>query len=111
MAISFTAEIVPLRVDAHGVVLVGGTRVTLETVIAAFLEGATAETLVQQYPSLDLADVYHILGHYLRQPAEIDEYLRQRRTAAEAVRRQNEARFDPAGIRDRLLSRRNGNRH
>ncbi|MEX0702764.1 MAG: DUF433 domain-containing protein [Planctomycetales bacterium] len=109
MTISFSADTVPLRVDAQGVVRVGGTRVTLDTVLAAFVEGAAAEEIVQQYPSLDLADVYQVIGHYLRHAAEIDEYLRQRRDAAETIRRQNEAKFDPEGIRDRLLARRNGN--
>jgi hypothetical protein len=36
----------------------------------------------------------------------VEAYLRQRRRQAAAVRRQNEARFDPHGIRDRLLARR-----
>jgi hypothetical protein len=34
---------VPLEVDADGVVRVGGTRVTLDTIVDAFREGATAE--------------------------------------------------------------------
>ncbi len=34
---------IPLETDADGVVRVGGTRVTLDTVVAAFKEGATAE--------------------------------------------------------------------
>jgi len=87
-------------------VRVGETRVTLDTVIAAFEEGATAEEIVYQYPSLDLADVYAVLSYYLQQRDEVEAYLRQRRRQAAAVRRQNEARFDPHGIRDRLLARR-----
>ncbi|MEX0718476.1 MAG: DUF433 domain-containing protein [Planctomycetaceae bacterium] len=110
MAISFPADTVPLHADSQGVVRVGATRVTLDTVVSAFLEGASAEEIVQQYPSLDLADVYQVIAHYLRHTAEIDEHLRQRRDVAEAVRRENEARFDPQGIRDRLLARRNADR-
>lgn len=41
--------------DADGVVRVAGTRVTLDTVVAAFEEGATAEEIAQQYPSLAFA--------------------------------------------------------
>jgi uncharacterized protein (DUF433 family) len=33
------------------------TRVTLETIIAAFNEGATTEEIALQYPSVPLADV------------------------------------------------------
>jgi uncharacterized protein (DUF433 family) len=43
-----------LTVD--GVVRVGGTHMTLDTVVAVFEEGATAEEIVKQYPSLRLAD-------------------------------------------------------
>src|SRR5437870_11279514 len=106
MVLAPTTEVIPLAVDAHGVLRVGNTRVTLDTVIAAFADGATAEEIVQQYPSLYLADVYSVIGYYLRHPSEIDAYLQQRRAQADAVRRQNEARFDPHGVRDRLLARR-----
>jgi uncharacterized protein (DUF433 family) len=95
-----------LRTDQDGVIRVGGTRVTLDTVVATFKEGATAEEIVQQYPSLQLADVYFVLGYYLRQREEVEGYLQQRQAQAEQIRRQNEQRFDPSGVRDRLLARR-----
>ena len=106
MISSFPTESVPLKVDAEGFVRIGKTRVTLDTVIAAFSGGASAEEIVLQYPSLNLADVYQVIGYYLRRPSEVQAYLQQRKLAAETVRRRNEARFDPQGIRDRLLSRR-----
>ena len=106
MNLSSATEIIPLAEDAEGIVRVGNTRVTLETVIAAFSEGATAEEIVQRYPSLHLADVYQVIGFYLRRPSDVDAYLQRRRDQVEGVRRQNEARFDPEGVRDRLLARR-----
>ena len=99
---------VPLAADANGVVRVGRTRVTLDTVIGAFLDGATAEEITYQYPSLHLADVYAVIAYYLRRPSEVDAYLQRRKLQAESVRKQNEARFDPHGVRDRLLARREG---
>ncbi len=105
MALSFATEAIPLAADADGVVRVGKTRVTLDTVITAFTDGATAEEIVQQYPSLNLADVYQVIGYYLRRPSEVEAYLQQRKAQAGTVRRQNEARFDPQGVRDRLLVR------
>ena len=99
---------IPLETDADGVVRVGGTRVTLDTVVAAFREGATAEEIVYQYPSLTLADVYSVIGYYLQRRSEVEAYLRRRQRQAEEAREQNEARFDPHGIRDRLLARRAG---
>jgi uncharacterized protein (DUF433 family) len=106
MTLAPTTEVIPLTVDAHGVLRVGNTRVTLETVLAAFADGATAEEIVQQYSSLHLADVYSVIGYYLRHTSEIDAYLQQRREQREVVRQQNETRFDPHGVRERLLARR-----
>ena len=106
MSSSPVTEIIPLRTDSAGVTRIGATRVTLDTVVAAFCDGATAEEIVQQYPSLNLADVYHVIGYYLRRTSEVEAYLQARKVDAEALRRQNEARFDPQGIRARLLARR-----
>jgi uncharacterized protein (DUF433 family) len=106
MSPSSVTEIMPLRTDSAGVIRVGETRVTLDTVVGAFCDGATAEEIVQQYPSLNLADVYHVIGYYLRRTTEVEAYLQTRRVDAEALRKQNEARFDPQGIRARLLNRR-----
>lgn len=100
------AEPVPLSLDTHGVLHVGLSRVTLDVVVDAFREGATAEEIAHQYPTLELADVYAVISYYLRHQGEAKAYLSRRRDKAATVRRQNEARVDPAGIRDRLLARR-----
>ncbi len=97
---------IPVRTDQDGVLRVGETRVTLDTLVAAFNEGATPEEIVHQYPSLELADVYAVIGYYLRSKEDVDSYLQQRQTEASRVRSENEARFDPHGVRDRLLARR-----
>lgn len=99
-------EIIPLETDADGVIRVGGTRVTLDTLVAAFNEGATPEEIAQQYPSLDLGDIYAVIGYYLHQRVEVEAYLDRRREQAASVRKENESRFDPRGLRERLLARR-----
>lgn len=96
----------PLETDADGVVRVAGTRVRLDTVVVAFREGATAEEIVYRYPSLRLQDVYAVFSYYLWHRHEVETYLREREQEARETRDQNEARFDTAGIRDRLLARR-----
>jgi uncharacterized protein (DUF433 family) len=106
MTLSLEAIRVPLIADPDGVVRVAGTRVTLDTVVAAWREGATAEEIVQQYPTLGLADVYSAIGYYLSRQAEVNEYLSQRGQQADVVRRENEARFSPQGVRERLMARR-----
>ncbi len=108
MVLQTTTRIVPRHVDADGVIRVGGTRVTLDTIVAAFEQGATAEEIAQQYPPLNLADVYAVIGYYLQRQSEMQEYLGKRRERAILVRGQNEARFDPRGVRERLLARRAG---
>lgn len=104
LAIEQTQQ-VPLAADKDGIIRVAGTRVTLDTVVEAFNDGATAEEIVQQYPSLCLADVYSVLGYLLRHQAEVAAYLDQRAVQRQTVRRQNERRFDPEGLRARLLAR------
>jgi len=108
MAISLATEVISLVTDPDGVIRVGNTRVTLDTLVGAFSDGATAEEIVQQYPSLKLADVYQVIGYYLRRPREVEAYLQQRKTQGAAIRRQNETRFDPQGVRSRLLARGSG---
>jgi uncharacterized protein (DUF433 family) len=105
MTLAIVTEPTPLKLNEDGVVLVGNTRVTLDTVIAAFLEGATAEEIVEQYPSLQLADVYSVIAYYLRRKTEVDAYLKIRQERAAQVRQENERRFNPIGIRDRLMAR------
>ena len=63
MAEALTTEPIPLVSGPDGVMRVRGTRVTLETVLAAFSEGATAEEIAQRYPSIPLADVYQVIGY------------------------------------------------
>jgi uncharacterized protein (DUF433 family) len=101
-----TTERVPIQTDGDGVIRVGGTRVTLDTVVAAFDAGATAEEIVQQYPSLDLADVYSVIAYYLRHRSDVQMYVTERQRQAAQVRDENAHRFDPSGVRDRLLARR-----
>jgi uncharacterized protein (DUF433 family) len=85
---------------------VGNTRVTLDTVIGAFKNGDTAEQIAQNYPVLDLVDIYAVIAFYLYQPEAVDTYLAEQMEEGQQRRVQMEARFDPQGIRERLLARR-----
>lgn len=108
MAFPAAMEAVPLRQDDEGIVRVGGTRVTLDSVVWAFRQGATAEEIAGRYPTLHLADVYGVIAYYLHQTELVDAYLRDRQAGAAATRAVVEARDDPTGIRARLLARRRG---
>jgi len=106
MSLLIESAPVPLDMGMDGVVRVGNTRVTLDTVIDAFKDGATAEEIVWQYPTLSLADVYAVIGYYLQRQSEVESYLAQRQQIANQIRKKNEARFNQHGIRERLLTRR-----
>jgi uncharacterized protein (DUF433 family) len=108
MGLTIMHEPPPLQETEDGVVRVGGTRVTLDTLVAAFHQGATAEEIVEQYPSLHLADAYAVIAYYLHHRAEVEAYLAKRGEDARRFRHENEARFSPTGIRARLLARRSG---
>ena len=105
MELAIESEIAPLKTDADGVVRVGETRVTLDTIVAVFQQGATPEEISDRYPSLKLADIYATIAFYLNHQQEVEAYLQQRQQQAEEVRQMNRARFDPQGLRDRLLAR------
>jgi hypothetical protein len=71
----------------------------------AFTERATAEETGLHYPSLQLADTHAVIACYLRHRPAVEAHLGHRAPQAEQVRSHNEARFDPRGVRDRLLPR------
>ena len=107
MAFNVQTEAPPLAEDASGALRIGSSRVLLELVVRAFQDGATPETIVQRYSTLELADVYAVLAYYLRHPNEVEEYLAQREQKAEQVRQRIESQQgDLSEIRARLLTRR-----
>lgn len=102
------AETPPLSADASGVFRVGHSRVTLDTVVGAFRDGATAEEIAEQYPAVSLGQVYAVIAYYLAHTAAVDDYLREREQRAAEVRQANERLFNPTGIRERLMARQAG---
>jgi len=106
MSLVIEAPPVPLRTDEHGVMLVGKTRIPLDTVVYAFNQGATPEEIVMSYTSLELGDVYAVVNYYLHNRVDVDAYLSQREADATRIRAENEKRFPQVGIRARLLARR-----
>ncbi len=105
MSLVIATDPVPLKTDECGVIRVGGTRVTLDTIVIAYLQGSTAEEIAEQYPAVTLPDIHAVISFYLRRRAEVETYLQKRKHESEAIRRENEARFPQDGIRERLLAR------
>lgn len=105
MSAAVAPEPIPLSRDADQVIRVGGTRVTLETIVDVFNTGATPEEIAQDFPVLQLDDVYAVITYYLRHRTEVEAYLEKRRVLAEKVREQVQARFPQNGLRARLMAR------
>src|SRR4029453_5347834 len=66
-----------VRVHEQGVYRVGTTRVMLDSVVAAFRQRHSAETIRQQYPAMTLEEMYGSITYYLAHAAEVDAYLQQ----------------------------------
>jgi len=96
-------EAPPLNEDASGALRVGGSRVLLEIVVRAFRDGATPETIVQRYSTLELPDVYAVLAYYLRHSNEVEEYLAKREQKAEQVRQRIKRAVNEHCIRLRFI--------
>ncbi len=96
----------PLRLDASDVLRVGPTRVPLDTVISAFNSGCTPEAILEDFPTLNLPDIYAVITYYLQHRELIDAYLEERQKHAEEVRREIETMWPTEGLKERLLARR-----
>ena len=108
MSLVIEQEAPPLRADETGAIRVGTTRVLLETVIQAFQDGASPESIVQRYSTLSLSDVYNTIGYYLRHQDTVEAYLNQREELAQFVQeRLSSIQPDLSLIRQRLLSQQN----
>jgi uncharacterized protein (DUF433 family)/flavin-binding protein dodecin len=99
-----------LRLDEGGTARVGGTRVTLDSVVAAYRQGESAEGIAARFPSLGLDAVYSVLAWCLRHRPWVDAYLARREEEASRLRARAEraAASAPAGLKERLLARRGG---
>jgi uncharacterized protein (DUF433 family) len=106
MTTTLTTFEVPLHLDAQGTIRVGRSRVTLDTVIAAYHQGTSPEKIVRQYPAVTLAEVYGAIAYYLQHQTEMDAYLQARLAAAAPLREELEGRSNPVGLREQLAARR-----
>lgn len=65
---------------------ISGSRVSLDSVVYAFLGGQTPESIAQSFPVLRLEQVYGAVAYYLAHRDEVDAYLERSREDFEAQR-------------------------
>ncbi|MBC7968372.1 MAG: DUF433 domain-containing protein [Fuerstia sp.] len=71
----------------EGVWKVYGSRVSLDSVLAAYLSGLSPEGIQEAFPSLSLEAIHGCLAFYLRNRSDLDAYLQRERDNFEAQRR------------------------
>ena len=74
----------------NGGYYVDGTRVSLDSVVYAFLRGESSEGIAESFPALSLEQVYGAVAFYLAHRALIDGYLQEGR--AEFAQLRDDAR-------------------
>ena len=83
-----------------------GSRVTLDSLVHQFKNGATAEQIQEDFPSLALSDIYSIIAYYLQKSNEVADYLREQAHAVKELRNELESSFETKDLRERLRQRR-----
>jgi uncharacterized protein (DUF433 family) len=73
-----TKQYVERREQGYWIV---GTRISLDSVIYAFLNGQSPESIVQDFPLLQLEQVYGCITFYLANREFVEQYLQQGETA------------------------------
>lgn len=98
----------PVRMDSFGVLRVGRTRISLDSVVYDFKRGADAAEIQQDFDTLSLAEVHAAIAYYLHNTEEVDAYLIRQEQEYERKREQNLREFPPRVTRKMLLARKNG---
>jgi uncharacterized protein (DUF433 family) len=108
MIVVSSSEII-LTETQGGVLRIGSSRVSLDSLIMAFNQGSAPEQIVYDFDTLTLPDVYAAISYYLQHREEVDSYLAKRTEKNEKLRESNDARFGHKGLRQKLLARRSDN--
>ena len=78
---------------------------TLDSIVHEFIQGATAEQIQDDFPSLSLREIYGAISYYLEHENRVSEYLRQREAEAQKVRSEIENRPRADALRRRVRER------
>ncbi|MEM9557945.1 MAG: DUF433 domain-containing protein [Acidobacteriota bacterium] len=73
--------------DSTGTLRIAGTRISLDSIVYAFRDGQTLESIAQSFPMLELEQIYGGIAYYLAHKDAVDEYVRQGERAYEALLR------------------------
>jgi uncharacterized protein (DUF433 family) len=94
-----------VRTDEYDVMRVGDTRVTLDGVVYSWEDGASPETICQEYPSLSLEQVYGAIAWYLANRDAVSAYLKQQQRRFDELKAAADANPSPVMQRLRAAKR------
>jgi uncharacterized protein (DUF433 family) len=66
-----------------------GVRVSLDSVVYAFLKGESPEGIADSFPALKLEQIFGALAFYLANRESVDQYLHEGRREFEVLRKQS----------------------
>ena len=88
----------------EGLYYVMRTRISLDSIVYAFREGCSPETIGEDFEGLTLAHVYGAIAFYLDHQTDIEDYLLRRKAQWAELERKGttqspdlQARLEPAG--------------
>ena len=64
-----------------------GSRVSLDSIVDGFLNGESAETIRDNFPTLSLEQIHGSIAYYLADQTAINGYLKAKKDAYEEARR------------------------
>jgi uncharacterized protein (DUF433 family) len=68
-----------------------GSRVSLDSIVHSFLDGASPESILQSFPSLSLEQIYGTITFYLAHREEVEAYLDETAKLWESARQHQDA--------------------
>ena|ERR1019366_5038352 len=94
-------------VEQHnGGYVIKDARVSLDSVVYAFLRGESPEGIAESFPALSLEQIFGSLAFYMANREIVDRYLSQGQADFEALRRETQ-RNNPALYRKLAEARQN----
>ena len=100
-------QILPVTAWKDGTIRIGKTRVLLDLVVFAFKQGNTPEMIVENFPTITLAEAYGAITYYLENQDQIEAYLARRKVEAEDLWRKIESDPRHQQLRTKLQAQKN----
>ena len=97
---------VPIAVDEKGFWRVEGTRVGVDVILQQYLDGASADQIAEDFPSVIPCQIYGIIAYYLQHRDEVNAYLKEAENKASVLRDRIDSESGNRELRELLQTRR-----